>query len=130
MTLRELCIPYCPLYDMGYTSLGGRSTTVKNPLLKVKGKDGSERPLPLWFRPCFELLFFVRLAPEPTHQLEQIMGLVADRLNCYPPDVGKFWERKVLGRPGADLEASSYLEADEDAKIRTAIGIMLMHTHK
>ncbi|PIO60546.1 hypothetical protein TELCIR_17956 [Teladorsagia circumcincta] len=52
------------------------------------------------------------------------------RDNDYPIDLGKFWERKALGRPGADLEASSYLEADEDSKIRTAIRIMLMHTHK
>jgi FAD synthetase len=36
---------YCPLYDEGYTSLGGVATTVKNPALK----QGSG------FRPAYEL---------------------------------------------------------------------------
>ncbi|KAJ1354236.1 hypothetical protein KIN20_011111 [Parelaphostrongylus tenuis] len=46
--LRGLCVPYCSLYEMGYTSLGGRSTTVKNPLLRTVEKDGVERYLPAY----------------------------------------------------------------------------------
>lgn len=44
--LRLANVPYCSLYDMGYTSLGGVDTTVKNPWLKT---DGDE------YRPAYEL---------------------------------------------------------------------------
>ncbi|KAI2464113.1 putative FAD synthetase [Annulohypoxylon bovei var. microspora] len=49
--IRALGIPYCPLYDMGYTSLGGIDDTHPNPALKESGgkADGQE------FRPAYEL---------------------------------------------------------------------------
>ncbi|UKZ73197.1 hypothetical protein TrVFT333_000838 [Trichoderma virens FT-333] len=46
---RHLDVPYCPLYDQGYTSLGGRGDTLPNPRLKKQG-NGQE------FRPAYELI--------------------------------------------------------------------------
>nr|POE66678.1 putative fad synthase [Quercus suber] len=46
--IRALGVPYCPLYDMGYTSLGGTTDTHPNPALKQGGGDGG-------FRPAYEL---------------------------------------------------------------------------
>ncbi|ORY58029.1 uncharacterized protein BCR38DRAFT_353293 [Pseudomassariella vexata] len=47
--IRAMEIPYCPLYDMGYTSLGGTDDTYPNPALKVE--DGKQDT----FRPAYEL---------------------------------------------------------------------------
>lgn len=52
--LRELEVPYCALYDMGYTSLGGMTDTHPNPMLLDKdstSEDGEVR-----FRPAYELV--------------------------------------------------------------------------
>ncbi|CCU75928.1 putative FAD synthetase [Blumeria hordei DH14] len=46
--LRHLEIPYCPLYDDGYTSLGGKSDTRPNPTLHRSGQQQN-------FRPAYEL---------------------------------------------------------------------------
>ena len=46
--IRELDVEYCPLYDQGYTSLGGTRDTLPNPALKERGGDGH--------RPAYELV--------------------------------------------------------------------------
>ncbi|KAI6181928.1 hypothetical protein M3Y98_00882200 [Aphelenchoides besseyi] len=43
--IRLLCVPYCPLYDQGYTSIGDRTKTVPNE--ELKQPDG--RYLPAYF---------------------------------------------------------------------------------
>ncbi|KAF7860436.1 hypothetical protein EAF04_008562 [Stromatinia cepivora] len=51
--IRHLQIPYCPLYDQGYTSLGGTTDTHPNPVLVAdNGKGGEEKK----FRPAYELV--------------------------------------------------------------------------
>ena len=37
--IRYLQIPYCSLYDMGYTSLGGTTDTFPNPILRIEDGD-------------------------------------------------------------------------------------------
>ncbi|KAI1652939.1 adenine nucleotide alpha hydrolases-like protein [Daldinia decipiens] len=53
--IRALDIPYCPLYDMGYTSLGGIDDTHPNPALKEGGKGCSSKVDGQHFRPAYEL---------------------------------------------------------------------------
>lgn len=45
--LRGLCVPYCVLYDRGYTSLGDQKKTKPNPALKIDGEDA--------YRPAYSL---------------------------------------------------------------------------
>ncbi|KAI5928294.1 hypothetical protein F4810DRAFT_647830 [Camillea tinctor] len=49
--IRHLSVPYCPLYDQGYTSLGGKRDTHPNPHLKTGGGENGEK-----FRPAYELI--------------------------------------------------------------------------
>ena len=45
--LREFDLPYCSLYDQGYTSLGEKNNSQPNPMLKIDDSDQ--------FRPAYEL---------------------------------------------------------------------------
>ncbi|KAL7273071.1 3'-phosphoadenosine 5'-phosphosulfate sulfotransferase [Rhizina undulata] len=53
--LRHLDIPYCSLYDKGYTSLGGTIDTLPNPALLDKTGIGGPEEEPR-FRPAYELI--------------------------------------------------------------------------
>lgn len=46
--LRRFELPYCKLYDEGYTSLGERDNTIKNPHLRVDHPEGFEQYLPAY----------------------------------------------------------------------------------
>lgn len=47
--LLTLHVPYCTLYDEGYTSLGGINNTVKNPSLRLEDKvSGCNHYLPAY----------------------------------------------------------------------------------
>lgn len=41
-------IPYCKLYNWGYTSLGSTTNTVPNPDLKIKDVSGADKHLPAY----------------------------------------------------------------------------------
>jgi FAD synthetase len=43
-------LPYCEMYDEGYTSLGGVEDTMRNPKLRYVDDDGREK-----YRPAYEL---------------------------------------------------------------------------
>ncbi|KAF2143710.1 uncharacterized protein K452DRAFT_247045 [Aplosporella prunicola CBS 121167] len=60
--IRHLAIPYCPLYDQGYTSLGGTTDTHPNPALRVQDKHNPSAETaesigaPGAYRPAYELM--------------------------------------------------------------------------
>jgi len=47
--LRQLSLPYCTLYDRGYTSVGNRNNTKPNPALRLVDADGKEVYRPAYF---------------------------------------------------------------------------------
>lgn len=46
--LLDRAVPYCGLYDQGYTSLGSPSDTLPNPLLQVSSDGGRAGYLPAY----------------------------------------------------------------------------------
>ncbi|KAE8356014.1 hypothetical protein BDV28DRAFT_12078 [Aspergillus coremiiformis] len=60
--IRQLGLQYCPLYDQGYTSLGGQTDTHPNPKLRVEATQEGEATQQ--YRPAYEL----------TEDLEERLG--------------------------------------------------------
>lgn len=52
--IRHLEIPYCSLYDLGYTSLGGTTDTHPNPVLKARSEESAGQATT--YRPAYELI--------------------------------------------------------------------------
>lgn len=48
--IRQNKVPYCSLYDRGYTSIGDKTNTIPNPNLKCTGKTGE-----LFYLPAYHL---------------------------------------------------------------------------
>lgn len=48
--LKRFSIPYCQMYDIGYTSIGSIDTTLPNPALQVVAEDGS-----VSYKPAYQL---------------------------------------------------------------------------
>lgn len=61
--IRHLDLKYCPLYDQGYTSLGGTGDTHPNPRLRVQSPSEND-PQAGQYRPAYEL----------TEDLEERLG--------------------------------------------------------
>ncbi|PLB44486.1 adenine nucleotide alpha hydrolases-like protein [Aspergillus steynii IBT 23096] len=61
--IRHLDLKYCPLYDQGYTSLGGTGDTHPNPMLRVE-LPSEDDPQGDQYRPAYEL----------TEDLEERLG--------------------------------------------------------
>ena len=54
-TIRGLSIPYCPLYDQGYTSLGDCTKTMPNPALAIKGREDGPEARKKKYLPAYKL---------------------------------------------------------------------------
>lgn len=53
--IRHLNVPYCALYDKGYTSLGGTNDTHRNPALR-RSSMSTVGKAEYSFRPAYELV--------------------------------------------------------------------------
>ncbi|XP_037934347.1 FAD synthase-like isoform X2 [Teleopsis dalmanni] len=49
--LKSNYVPYCSLYDLGYTSIGNKNNTIPNPHLKIYGASSMRKK----YRPAYEL---------------------------------------------------------------------------